>query len=187
MRQTKYDPLNNYGGGPVRNADRGGPLLPREVYGLSGPRIRDTANPAGVVQIYAGSTPPEGWLLCNGQSVSRSSYPRLFTAISTTYGATDATVFNVPDMRGRTPVGYDVTQAEFDTLGETGGEKTHILTIPEMPSHSHTYGSAVSLAANGAVHGTAINNNTYTSSSTGGDGAHNNLQPYISVNYIIKY
>lgn len=66
----------------------------------------DLALPAGVTVPYAGATSPIGWLLCNGQAVSRTSYPRLFAAIGTTYGAGDgSTTFNVPDLRECNPVG----------------------------------------------------------------------------------
>ena len=64
------------------------------------------ALPAGVTVPYAGATSPTGWLLCNGQAVSRTSYPRLFAAIGTTYGSGDgSTTFNVPDLRECNPVG----------------------------------------------------------------------------------
>ena len=64
------------------------------------------ALPAGVTVPYAGATSPTGWLLCNGQAVSRTSYPRLFAAIGTTYGQGDgSTTFNVPDLRECNPVG----------------------------------------------------------------------------------
>lgn len=64
------------------------------------------ALPAGVTVPYAGAISPTGWLLCNGQAVSRTSYPRLFAAIGTTYGVGDgSTTFNVPDLRECNPVG----------------------------------------------------------------------------------
>lgn len=62
--------------------------------------------PVGKIDMYAGSTAPVGWLLCNGQAISREEYPVLFAAIGTTYGAGDgSTTFNVPDLRDRVPVG----------------------------------------------------------------------------------
>ena len=77
----------------------------------------DNYTPAGVITQYGGSTAPTGWLLCQGQAISRTNalYTRLFTAISTTYGAGDGTTtFNVPNLQGRIPVGKDSTQTEFE-------------------------------------------------------------------------
>ena len=86
---------------------------------------------------------------------------------------------------GRVLVGVDSSQAEFNTLGETGGAKTHTLTIAEMPSHRHS----ISDTSNSDVNGTGyldVDNYQYAGSTeytdyTGGGGAHNNLQPYITV------
>jgi microcystin-dependent protein len=90
---------------------------------------------------------------------------------------------------GRIPVGYDSTQAEFNAMGETGGAKTHTLTTNEMPRHAHTelYETADQASCiNGSGYYTRGNATTMTGS-TGGGAAHNNLQPYIVLNYIIKY
>ena len=91
---------------------------------------------------------PTGWLLCNGQGVSSATFPFLFTAIGTTYGG-NSTTFNVPDFRGRIPIGDcggtgTATGAQRWNLGTQpttgrGGEETHVLTSPgELPSHAHT-------------------------------------------------
>lgn len=143
----------------------------------------------GIVQ-YAGATAPDGWLICNGSAISRTTYADLFSAIGTTYGSGDgSTTFNLPNLKGRVAVGYDSSQTEFDALGETGGEKTHTLTIDEMPSHSHNI-KTLDSAGSGPEIGTV---NPYGSldgrstESVGGGQAHNILQPYIVLNYIIKY
>jgi microcystin-dependent protein len=166
--------------------------------------------PTGSIMSFAGSSAPYGWLLCDGSEISRFLYATLFNVIATNYGVGNgSTTFNVPNIKGRVPVGRDVSQSEFDTLGETGGENTHTLTTGEMPSHAHT------ITDPGHVH-TYVNNindqntdnafgtetaadnadlNRTTGSSltgitinaTGGGGAHNNLQPYIVLNYIIKF
>jgi microcystin-dependent protein len=79
--------------------------------------------------MFAGSTAPTGWLLCDGTAVSRTTYSDLFAITSTTYGVGDgSTTFNLPNLKGRVPVGLDTSQTEFDVLGETGGAKTHTLT-----------------------------------------------------------
>jgi microcystin-dependent protein len=100
----------------------------------------DAVLPIGIIQAFAGSAAPSAnWLLCQGQAVSRSTYSSLFGLVGTTYGVGDgSTTFNVPNLSGRVLVGRDAGQTEFDTLGETGGAKTHTLTSGEMPSHSHT-------------------------------------------------
>ena len=89
---------------------------------------------AGIVMSFAGATAPEGWLLCDGSAVSRSSYSALFAAIGTTYGAGDgSTTFNVPDLTGRVVIGVSGSHA----LGSTGGETTHTLLSTELGVHAH--------------------------------------------------
>lgn len=83
---------------------------------------------------------------------------------------------------GRCLVGVDTTQTEFNTVMKTGGEKTHKLTINEMPSHNHrlSFGQGNNSAGNPGVYGTDSNAKPYTEGN-GGDKPHNNLQPYITV------
>jgi microcystin-dependent protein len=160
--------------------------------------------PSGTVSQTARATAPTGYLLCDGSAISRTTYSSLFDAIGTAYGTGDgSTTFNIPNLKGRIPVGFDSSQTEFDTLGETGGAKTHTLTTAEMPSHTHTQdahqhlsswnqtyvaGGGLSVVAN--LPGSSANFNTgpttATNQNTGGGGAHNNLQPYVVLNYMIK-
>lgn len=136
---------------------------------------------------YAGASAPTGYLLCDGASVSRATYAALFAIIGTTYGSADGSTFNVPNLKGRVIVGFDSAQTEFDTLGETGGAKTHTLTTTEMPAHSHTAeGGSFSGSAGSNVARSGNSALTITTSSAGSGGAHNNLQPYMALNYIIK-
>jgi len=100
--------------------------------------------PAGMIAPFAGTTAPSGWLLCNGQAISRETYAGLFGIVSTTYGSGDgSTTFNVPDMTGRVPV-CKSADAEFSDLGETGGVRSVTLTSAEsgIPSHGHTASSS---------------------------------------------
>jgi microcystin-dependent protein len=143
--------------------------------------------PTGSVLPYAGSSAPTGYLLCQGQAVSRTTYANLYTVIGTTYGGGDgSTTFNVPNLQSRVPVGLNTGDTNFSSLGKMGGEESHTLTINEIPSHSHTYPDGVNatgtdgLVAGGSVTGTG------TTSSVGSGWAHNNLQPYITLNFIIK-
>lgn len=159
--------------------------------------------PTGAIINFAGATAPAGWLLCDGAEVSRTTFAALFAVIGTTHGAGDGlTTFNIPNLKGRVSVGRDASQAEFATIGQAGGAKTHTLTQTEMPGHTHgfvnpTYqfgvgttgagtGSNV-LAATDLVENRPVGITTGgTIGATGGGGAHNNLQPYVVENRIIK-
>lgn len=89
----------------------------------------------GVIQLYAGSTAPNGWLICNGQSVSRTTYAALYAVIGTTYGAGDgSTTFNVPNLVNKTVRGSN-------SLGKTGGADTVTLSTANLPAHSHGVGT----------------------------------------------
>ena len=168
------------------------------------------AVPTGTISAFGGTSAPEGYLLCNGASHSTSEYADLYSVIGVRYGGSGGS-FNVPDMRGRVGVGYDSGQTEFNALGKTGGAATHTLTEAEMPSHDHgggTGSSEISDAgfAAGAGSGTAspariyrgsdssgrfsatilYSSHQHTIPSSGGGQAHNNLQPYNTVNYIIR-
>ncbi len=151
--------------------------------------------PIGGMIAFASDTIPNGWLLCDGRAVSRTEYAELFKAIGTKHGSGDgSTTFNLPNPKGRTLVGKDSTDTDFNTLGKTGGEKTHTLTVSEMPSHNHLRdienkivnngsGGAWSPSLKGTGNMTDENNSTRN---TGGGQAHNNLQPYLAENFIIK-
>jgi len=171
---------------------------------------------SGEIRMYGDETAPTGWLICDGSSYLRSQYSDLFVVIGTKYGSVDGTHFNVPDLKGRVPVGKDLSQAEFETLGEVGGFKTHTLSVNEMPVHTHIQNAHthVQNAHNHACtidpgtdssppgnfrsdsggaytkytqNATATNQNaTATNQNTGSGSAHNNLQPYLVINFIIK-
>lgn len=153
----------------------------------------------GVVLDYAGASAPTGYLLCQGQAVSRTTYAALYAIIGTTYGVGDGiTTFNLPDCRGRVSV-MKSTDTEFDNLGETGGEKTHLLTGAEsgVPAHAHPIANTTQWPDVGTGAwtgwGTATDTNVQMLTTTGNNtaanaaSAHNNLQPYIVFNKIIKY
>ncbi|MCP4544343.1 MAG: hypothetical protein GY832_45105 [Chloroflexi bacterium] len=141
----------------------------------------------GEIRMWCTGTPPTGWLDCNASAVSRATYSGLFAVIGTTFGVGDgSTTFNLPDFRGRTPVGVgtgDASDATAFALADKDGAETHTLTIAEMPAHTHS-------ARGATVHNGSANANTQsgesTTGSTGGDGAHNNLQPSLGIHFIIK-
>lgn len=89
----------------------------------------------GEVKEIAYDTADAGWLLCQGQAVSRTTYATLFAKIGTKYGAGDSsTTFNVPNRCGRVGIGLDPNDVDFNTLGKAGGAKTHTLARTEVPT-----------------------------------------------------
>lgn len=151
--------------------------------------------PVGAITPFAGSSAPDGWLTCDGSSFSASDYPQLAAVIGTTYGGTASNPYT-PNLSGRVAVGLNTGQTEFNSLGKTGGERTHTLTVGEMPTHNHTtrtWGTAVGditmgSGSNFMRHTSVGAATTYdiVSTDSGSGNAHNNLQPYLTMNYIIK-
>jgi microcystin-dependent protein len=146
--------------------------------------------PPGDLRFTARVALDTGWLRCEGQAVSRAANAALFAAISTSYGIGDgSTTFNVPDYRGRLPIGAGAGPGlTARTLGQVLGEETHKLTVGEMPSHSHTFAGAQVVPENqiGATHENLAGSATTATGNTGGDGAHNNIQPSTVCNIWIK-
>lgn len=165
-------------------------------------------NLVGIVLPYAGTTaPPDGFLLCDGRAVSRTTYASLFAVISTQYGAGDgSTTFNLPNLVGRVPVGYNASDADFNSLGRLGGDKNLQAHSHSEGAHTHSgnlrYTTNTSTTAGGAFRVTDImdvlgQTNSIVGWNTGsgqgggtgtaGSGGSQNLQPYTVLNYIIKY
>jgi len=145
--------------------------------------------PVGSIISYGGSSAPSGWLACNGQAVSTSTYSDLYAVLGSTYGAT-STTFNLPDLRGRNIVGYGTSTPSMDEMGETGGATSTTLTIDQIPAHAHTINTYVIGGGGGnntANSNGATNLQTPSTSSQGGGEAHSNMDPFIVLQYIIKY
>lgn len=165
--------------------------------------------PVGVIEAFAGVNAPAGWLFCDGSAISRTQYPELFSALSTTYGSGDgSTTFNIPDLRGRMPFGKG-THADVATLGNNEGASLanrrpkHQHTTYD-PSHSHnTQRGNVAASAQGTDTSTVYKPQAATgtgyfdtqAASTGfkvnPEGAASSTSPldappYLVVNYIIK-
>lgn len=157
------------------------------------------AMPVGSIILWPLSTAPIGWILANGATnLSRATYPDLYNLYGTTFGYSDSTHFGVPDMRGLVPVGYKSGDANFGMLNGTGGEKTNTLTVDNIPPHNHPvrdgYGNYMDVNSGNWIPGQSLtaNNggspsNPVVTTNTGGGAAHNNIQPYRAVNFIIKY
>ena len=153
--------------------------------------------PIGTIKMYGGKTAPDGYMFANGQAISRTTYSDLFAIYGTTFGAGDgSTTFNLPNLNGRTPVGLKASDSDFNAIGKTGGEKTHTLTKNELPAHYHGFqgGAALFTQPDQGVKGLGPGNLwiegvgaiTTTSTDGGANQPHNNMQPYMGLNYIIK-
>jgi len=156
------------------------------------------AIPIGAQLLWSTNTAPEGWLLCQGQALSRTEYADLFAVIGTIHGAGDgSTTFNLPNWPGKVPVGRDSSDSDFSYIGQTGGAKTHLLTAAEsgLPAHSHPINgeyNSQSGVSNGYARivsdgGGRTYPNTLNNTAANASSAHNNLQPYGVTNMIIKY
>ncbi len=160
--------------------------------------LTDFLELAGILFPYGGSVAPTGFFMADGSAVSRTVYSKTFAICGTTFGAGNGvSTFNLPNVKGRTLVGLDGSQTEFNVLGKTGGAKTHTLTIAEMPSHNHPWrGVNDSTTVSGSpgsypfrIYQDALDNwqgSQAYMQNTGGGGAHNNLQPYLALNWIMR-
>jgi len=157
------------------------------------------SDPVGRIEAFAGSTPPAGWLLCDGTAVSRSTYAQLFALIGTTYGAGNgSSTFNLPNAKGRVLVGRDTAQTEFNSLGKTGGAKTHAHPLSDAgQAQVATGGSGIfqrevpttTWTANWRVSGTQAGSSVTRSNAAalaGDTDDASSLPPYLTVNYIIR-
>lgn len=133
--------------------------------------------PVGCLMLWLQDALPAGWLSCNGQAVSRTTYASLFAVAGTAYGAGDgSTTFNLPDLRSRVPVGCDARDTRFSTQGATGGSSTATLTAANLPAHQHgTNATATSAGAHYHNGGTT---------STAGGHTHTYPAPYMTTGNI---
>ena len=180
LAKSRFDTIVNSTSSslPVADATKNGML--KQVSGLATDYVGgDNAChpisgilPFGAVIDFAGPVVPSGWLLCDGSSKSRATYPGLFAAIGTIYGSVDGNSFNVPNFTGRIAAGAG---GSFGALGATGGAASVTLAIGNLPSHSHsitdkTHSHAASASDSGHTH-TYINAvNTSPGSSVAGGG-----------------
>ncbi|MFK7696733.1 phage tail protein [Paenibacillus sp. HJGM_3] len=149
----------------------------------------------GEIRIFGFNFAPDGWALCDGQLLPISSNTALFSLLGTQYGGNGTTHFALPDLRGRVPIG----QGGGFVVGQSGGEPTHTLSVPELPSHSHdamgsTDGANSALPvnrtwalANNLAYHETVNApmNPAAIASVGGNQPHNNMQPFLTLNFCI--
>lgn len=127
-----------------------------------------TPIPPGTIIAFPSLTLPQGWLFCNGATYQQSQYPELFAAIGTTFGQGFPGTFNVPDMRGRTPVGANMGTSILPSnynLGESGGTEGVILPISQTPTHIH-------IGFTDPGQGDHVHTWSATGLTTAGDGTH---------------
>jgi microcystin-dependent protein len=158
----------------------------------------------GEIRIFAGNFAPRGWAMCNGQILPISQNTALFSLIGTFYGGNGTSTFALPDFRSRAPVhqGNGAGLSPY-VLGETTGVETVTLLSSQMPLHNHAVnassGAGTLVAASGAfwaADGASRGGKLYASAGgatmaagaigqTGGGVPHNNIQPYLALNFII--
>jgi microcystin-dependent protein len=147
------------------------------------------------IRIVSFSFPPKGWALCNGQLMQINQNQALFALLGTTYGGDGRTTFALPNLQGRVPfhVGNGFT------LGQTGGEAGHTLSLPELPAHRHrAFGTSAtadqaSPAGNLWAQGAAsaygptadVPMSPMALSNAGGSQPHENMAPYLVLNFVI--
>jgi len=143
----------------------------------------------GEIISYAGSTSPDPrWLICDGSSLERLVYPDLFNVIGDVYGSADSDHFNIPDLRGRVPMAFgNGVGLSPRSLGVALGEETHVLTVGELASHTHTTGNSLLIGTAPPPPLDVLGPNPIPAStgSAGNDEAHNNMQPSLAINYLI--
>lgn len=157
------------------------------------------------IRIFPFNFAPKGWAFCNGQLLPLSQNTALFSLLGTTYGGNGKSNFALPDLQGRAPMhpGQGPGLSLHD-LGETGGSETVSLLQSEIPSHAHVLRASSDVADNNAPGGRMVAKppgrgaNLYTTAASpvvpmnasglapaGGDAPHNNLQPYLTLNFCI--
>ena len=154
------------------------------------------------IRIVGFNFAPRGWAFCDGQILPINQNQSLYSLLGTTYGGDGRTSFALPDLRGRTPIHVGSSNGSDHPQGQKGGEETHTLSTAEMPAHRHDFRgtssnansnvptghtfarSAVALYSDLAS-GRAAAMRSDMIASTGGGQAHDNMMPYITLNFCI--
>lgn len=152
------------------------------------------------IRMFAFNFAPKDWSMCNGQTLAINQYTALFSLIGTTYGGNGVTTFLLPNLRGNVPLHFGTGGGQILTMGQTGGEPNHTLTLQEMPQHTHPVKANSAATTATAVAGTSVpgsgNLNAYAATpntnmnpaivgNNGSSQPHSNMQPYLVVNFCI--
>src|SRR5437763_6497475 len=158
----------------------------------------------GEIRMFAGNFPPAGWMFCDGSQLPISENETLFQLIGTTYGGDGQTTFNLPDLRGRVPIhqGTNPATGTTFTLAEQTGVETVTLTTQQIPSHTHALLATTATGTQVNPGGNLLANsqgpqpyiqedpdnnlNAQALQQVGGSQPHENLQPYLGLNFIIS-
>ena len=144
----------------------------------------------GEIRCFGFNFAPQGWAMCNGQLMPISQNTALFSLLGTQYGGDGVTTFALPDLQGR--VGMHMSSLHVQ--GERAGEESHTLSSQEMPAHAHGIGASANknsiypsnhVAAKGGAYSTGRTGSMAPTDPTGASAPHNNLQPYLVLNYCI--
>ena len=147
------------------------------------------------IKIVSFNFPPKGWALCNGQFLPINQNQALFALLGTTYGGNGQTTFALPNLRGRVPI----HMGDGNDLGEAAGSTSVTVNIQHMPTHTHIAQASSTNGNQPVVPGAvlAAANNLWTNptglttlvpatvTSVGGSQPHNNMMPYLVLNFII--
>lgn len=157
----------------------------------------------GEIRMFGGNFAPRGWAMCDGQILQIAQYQALFSLLGTTYGGDGRVTFALPDLRGRVPIHVGTGNGlSPKRLGERSGTETNTLSVNNLPSHSHTINAVTedgnqSTPAGNLPAGTKLLDKEYSNAArnttmnatmvnnTGNNQEVNNMQPYLTVNYII--
>ncbi len=149
----------------------------------------------GEIRMFGFDFPPRGWANCSGQTLPIAQNQALFSILGTTYGGNGQTNFQLPNLQGKAPIHFGNEIA----LGQQGGEQAHTLIVNEIPQHQHSVSASTAAVNSGtpaasylttqatdAMYATAGNATmSGTTTPTGGNQPHENMQPYLVVNFSI--